>query len=72
MYLSGAPEFDAWNAALTRALLQGRRTSGPAAGSWDPVDLLGSRGGRVYTTAVGALCLEVYYRFLPLYKREKP
>jgi len=72
MYLSGAKEFVAWNSALTKALLQGRRISGPAAGSWDPVDLLGSRGGRVYSTAVGALCLEGYYRFLPLYKQKKP
>ena len=26
-----------------------------------------SYGGRVYTTAMSALCLEVYYRHLPLY-----
>ena len=72
MYLSGASEFEAWNSALTKALLQGRNTSGPAKGSWDPVCLLGVRGGRIYTTAVGALCLEVYYRFLPLYKQKQP
>jgi len=72
IYLSGAQEFKAWNSALTKALLQGRSTSGPAAGSWDPVCLLGFRGGRIYSTAVGALCLEVYYRFLPLYKQKKP
>ncbi|MFH1969463.1 MAG: prenyltransferase/squalene oxidase repeat-containing protein [Verrucomicrobiota bacterium] len=72
MYLSGAKEFEAWNSALTKALLQGHSTSGPAAGSWDPVCMLGSRGGRVYSTAVGALCLEVYYRFLPLYKQKRP
>ena len=70
MYLSGAQEFEAWNAALTRALLQGRNTTGPAAGSWDPVCQLGTGGGRIYSTAVGALCLEVYYRFLPLYKQK--
>ena len=71
MYLSGAHEFAAWNSALTTALLQGRRKSGPAAGSWDPVCRLGTHGGRVYSTAVGALCLEVYYRFLPLYKQKR-
>ena len=71
MYLSGAKEFESWNSALTGALLKGRNTSGPAAGSWDPVCLLGVRGGRIYTTAVGALCLEVYYRFLPLYKQNQ-
>ena len=72
MYLSGAKEFEAWNSALTKALLQGHNTSGPAAGSWDPVCRLGFRGGRVYSTAVGALCLEVYYRFMPLYKQNRP
>ncbi len=70
LYLSGAQEFDAWNASLTKALLEGRRKSGPAAGSWDPVGHLGARGGRIYSTAAGALCLEVYYRFLPLYKQK--
>jgi hypothetical protein len=70
LHLAGAPEFDAWNAALCKALLDGRRTSGAAAGSWDPVCHLGPRGGRIYSTAMAALCLEVYYRFLPLYKRK--
>ena len=38
-------------------------------GSWDPANhRYGSRGGRVYTTAMSILCLEVYYRFLPLYR----
>ncbi|MDP2989002.1 MAG: hypothetical protein Q8O57_00345, partial [Kiritimatiellota bacterium] len=72
MYLSGTQEFEAWNSALTKALLQGQSTSGAVAGSWDPVCLLGFRGGRIYSTAVGALCLEVYYRFLPLYKQKRP
>ncbi len=70
IYLSGAQEFEVWNAAMTKALLKGRNASGPAAGSWDPVDQLGPRGGRIYSTAIGALCLEVYYRFLPLYKQK--
>lgn len=70
MYLSGTQEFEAWNAALTRALLKGRNTAGPSSGSWDPVCQLGLHGGRIYSTAVGALCLEVYYRFLPLYKQK--
>ncbi len=38
-------------------------------GSWDPVCTWGSQGGRVYTTACGALCLEVYYRYLPMEER---
>lgn len=69
LYLSGADEFKTWNDALTTALLQGQKKIGSAAGSWDPVGQLGPRGGRVYSTAIAALCLEVYYRFLPLYMR---
>ena len=39
-------------------------------GSWDPKNHhWGSRGGRVYSTAMAILCLEVYYRFLPVYKK---
>jgi len=33
-------------------------------GSWDPTkDSTGKYGGRVLTTALAALCLEVYYRY---------
>jgi hypothetical protein len=39
-------------------------------GSWDPANhQWGRRGGRVYSTAMALLSLEVYYRFLPVYKR---
>jgi len=40
-------------------------------GSWDPANhqWAKSRGGRVYATAMAVLSLEVYYRFLPVYKR---
>jgi hypothetical protein len=32
-------------------------------GSWDPVGAWGRDGGRVYSTALCALILEVYYRY---------
>ena len=32
-------------------------------GSWDPIDPWGGDGGRVYSTALLAMCLEVYYRY---------
>jgi hypothetical protein len=70
LHLSGAPEFKQWNQALTQALLTGQVRGGPAAGSWDPVCVLGDRGGRVYSTVTAALCLEVYYRYLPFYKQK--
>ena len=34
-----------------------------AEGSWDPKDPWGEEGGRVYSTALMTLCLEVYYRY---------
>jgi len=38
-------------------------------GSWDLLSKTDKAGGRVYTTAIGALCLEVYYRYLPMYMK---
>jgi hypothetical protein len=58
-----------WNAALQERLLNSQRTDGDWAGSWDTNTVWGGYGGRVYTTAMAALSLEVYYRYLPLYKR---
>ena len=56
-----------WNRTLTAALVSNQRTAGPAAGSWDPRDKYAMVGGRVYQTAICTLCLEVYYRYLPMY-----
>ena len=61
-----------WNAALQQRLLRGQRVEGPHSGSWDPDTVWGGFGGRVYSTAMAALCLEVYYRYLPLYGKVSP
>ncbi len=58
-----------WNDAVTRTLLARQERSGPQAGSWNTDTVWGGYGGRVYTTAISALTLEVYYRYLPLYGR---
>ncbi|MFO0868040.1 MAG: prenyltransferase/squalene oxidase repeat-containing protein [Pirellulales bacterium] len=57
-----------WNDALQRQLLAKQRQDSAQAGSWDPDPVWGAHGGRVFSTAMGALCLEVYYRYLPLYQ----
>jgi hypothetical protein len=49
---------------------------GCAAGSWDPEkpmpDPHANVGGRIYSTALATLTLEVYYRYLPLYQTNAP
>ncbi|MEE8171293.1 MAG: carboxypeptidase regulatory-like domain-containing protein, partial [Phycisphaerae bacterium] len=59
--------WETWNAAVTRELLAHQRRDGRAAGSWNPEGEWAPIGGRVYQTAICALTLEVYYRYLPLY-----
>ena len=56
-----------WNAALQDALINTQQNAGAAAGSWAPDTTWGGYGGRVYSTSLATLCLEVYYRFLPVY-----
>ncbi len=56
-----------WNEALTSTLIATQHRDGNLAGTWDPDAVWGGYGGRVYSTALSALCLEVYYRYLPLH-----
>jgi hypothetical protein len=35
-------------------------------------DAFGTEGGRIMVTSLCCLTLEVYYRYLPLYKLDKP
>jgi len=67
MYQLGGVYWEKWNEALKATLIARQRTDGPLSGSWDADTMWGSYGGRVFTTALGALCLEVYYRYLPMY-----
>lgn len=57
-----------WNQAMQTTLVTRQRNDGGFAGSWDPDCQWGGYGGRVYSTAVATLCLEVYYRYLPIYQ----
>ncbi len=68
MYQYGGEPWKQWNEALRDILVQDQRRSGHATGSWDPKPPWGPFGGRIYSTALSTLCLEVYYRFLPLYQ----
>jgi hypothetical protein len=48
-----------WNGELTTTLVAGQENDG----SWPATCLWGGYGGRVYTTALATMCLEVYYRY---------
>ncbi|MGI8980833.1 MAG: prenyltransferase/squalene oxidase repeat-containing protein [Pirellulaceae bacterium] len=72
MFQRQGEDWDRWNAAMQRELLARQRHDGKLVGSWDPDNLWGNYGGRVYSTAMATLCLEVYYRYLPLYGGDDP
>lgn len=55
--------WDRWNDRMKRELVAAQVAEGSNAGSWSPNTLWGGYGGRVYTTAMAAMCLEVYYRY---------
>jgi len=63
MYQLGGRDWKLWSRALDGALVQHQRRDGSEKGSWDPDGPWGMIGGRVYATALGALCLEAYYRY---------
>ena len=60
----GGDEWDRWNTPIRDELIRLQRVEGCLSGSWDPFkDQWGEYGGRIYTTALGALSLQVYYRY---------
>jgi len=62
----GGKHWRDWERALRDALLPNQRREDSADnhfGSWDPAGAWGEEGGRVYSTALCALMLEVYYRY---------
>ncbi|MCA8987114.1 MAG: hypothetical protein KDA78_05710 [Planctomycetaceae bacterium] len=68
MYQHGGPEWEQWNAQVRELLVGKQRKNGELAGTWDPDGPWGGFGGRLYSTTLATLSLEVYYRFLPLYR----
>ncbi|HOX08370.1 MAG TPA: hypothetical protein PK280_18390, partial [Planctomycetota bacterium] len=75
MFQYGGDHWAKWNEAMKKILTEHQRKGGPldgtaadVDGSYDPVGSGGvPHGGRVMSTALAALTLEVYYRYLPLY-----
>lgn len=67
----GGEEWDRWNTVMREHLINTQIRRGHAAGSWDVADRHGNMGGRLYMTSLALLTLEVYYRHLPLYQRDR-
>jgi hypothetical protein len=65
MFQIGGPRWDRWNEALKTALIDKQRVvkTEDEYGSWDPLDPWSMIGGRIYSTAINCLSMEVYYRY---------
>jgi hypothetical protein len=61
MYQVQGPAWETWNRAVQSRILQLQERNG----SWSTHDRWGGHGGRVFTTALATLTLEVYYRYAP-------
>ena len=57
---------EALECGMMPALVNNQCKQGDDAGSWNPVGDFSTEWGRVGQTALGALCLEVYYRYAQL------
>ncbi|MBL4849871.1 MAG: terpene cyclase/mutase family protein [Planctomycetes bacterium] len=64
LFQVGGTKWKDWNKAMQKALLPTQRMGGCEDGSWDGVGEWCLAGGRVYATAINALTLETYYRFM--------
>ncbi|MEZ6136834.1 MAG: prenyltransferase/squalene oxidase repeat-containing protein [Pirellulaceae bacterium] len=67
---NGGPEWEKWNTQLRDKLLEIQVKDGHAAGSWYTEGGHSEKGGRLYTTSLATMILEVYYRHMPLYKEK--
>jgi hypothetical protein len=68
------PMWKTWNESIKGALVATQRTAkdGCRSGSWDPdQERWGREGGRIYTTAMGMLTLETYYRYSTVWGTKK-
>jgi hypothetical protein len=66
-------DWERWNKRVREGLIEMQVDgTGCDRGSWDPLnpqpDQWGKQAGRLYLTSLSMLTLEVYYRYLPLYR----
>ena len=72
MHHWGGDEWTTWNSVMRDQLIRTQKTGkdGHMQGSWDLADPHGAVGGRLYMSCLCIMTLEVYYRHLPIYRRE--
>ncbi len=77
LYNMGGKEWDTWNGAMRDHMI-GLQDDGSTPdqehqeGSWSPKgDELEKPGGRLMCTSLALLCLEIYYRYLPLNRKKE-
>jgi hypothetical protein len=59
-----------WNAVMRDQLVTTQAKKGHEKGSWHVGDGHGGKGGRLYDTSMSTMILEVYYRHLPIYRKQ--
>lgn len=69
----GGPEWSRWNERLRDDLVAWQDREGDSTGSWSPRDRSDTSvsGGRLLTTCLAALTLQVYYRNQPLFEDQE-
>lgn len=67
LFHTGGPGWERWNPRMREYLVNTQATTGHEAGSWYIDEHWSQTGGRIYSTALAILTLEVYYRYMPMY-----
>jgi hypothetical protein len=72
LFLVGGPEWEEWNREMIRCIVPQQHKHGHRGGSWAPDGKWGPNGGRLYSTSINILTLEVYYKYAPGYLTRDP
>ena len=68
MHQYGGEHWKRWNRRMRDHLIATQANTGHEAGSWYLGGGHAKTGGRLYHTAMAAMTLEVYYRYMPIYR----
>jgi hypothetical protein len=67
----GHEMWEKWNTAMRDSLISTQEKTSHAKGSWIMKgDHSAERGGRLYSTSMATMILEVYYRHMPIYGKQ--